>query len=150
MVRELRVLRVKTECGSCTDKCCSQPYDWVYLTARESARLEAASHVPEEEFVVMQQNPNTGHAFRTLNLPCRFLDDRTGRCNVYESRPLICRMFPFYVDPLTGQATLMPSECGENLLFPSPEANDGWRLTDFEEDVREWLAEFWRDALTKE
>jgi uncharacterized protein len=149
-MRELIELRLKTNCGSCVNKCCSQPYDWVYLTAQESSRLAAVSGVPEEEFTAKRQNSETGYVVRTLNLPCRFLDAQTGQCTVYESRPLGCRIYPFYVDPLTGAATLYPSECGDNLLFPSGDAEGGWRLMDFEADVRQWMVEFWDEVMVRE
>ena len=139
-MQELRELRVKTECGSCVHKCCSQPYDWVYLTLSEVSCLKLASGLTEEEFVVRRQNANTGYVFRTLNLPCRFLNSQTGQCTVYESRPLVCRLFPFYVEPLTGHATLLPAQCGVNLHFLPSYSDGGWRLIDLEEDARQWLS----------
>lgn len=149
-MKELVELRLKTNCSSCVNKCCSQPYDWVYLTSQESSRLEAASGIPEEEFMSKRRNAKTGDVFRTLNLPCRFLNAQTGQCTVYQSRPLACRLYPFYLDPLTGYASLYPSECGENLSFPPSELEGGWRLSDFEEDVRQWMVEFWDEGRIKE
>jgi Fe-S-cluster containining protein len=147
-MHDLATLKLKTDCGSCVHKCCSQPYDWVFLTAREISALEAASGLSEEGFVVERQNPNTGHAFRTLNLPCRFLDSNTGQCTVYESRPLVCRLFPFYIEPLTGHATLLPVQCGSNLQFlPYDSGDGGWRLSDSRESAQQWLAELWSEAL---
>ena len=148
-MRELRVLQIKTDCASCVNKCCSQPYDWVYLTPRETRRLKDASGIAPVEFMSKRQNPTTGHLVRTLDLPCRFLDSATGQCTVYASRPLACRMFPFYLDPLTGTATLYVAECGDNLLFPEGDGGDGWRLIDLEKDAHEWLVEFWNDIATK-
>jgi Fe-S-cluster containining protein len=145
----LRQLRLKTNCEACVHKCCSQPYDWVFLTVREAERLKKASGLSAEDFVVKRQNVNNGHVFLTLNLPCRFLDSKTGQCKVYESRPLVCRMFPFYPEPLTGDATLLPIQCGENLQFLSEHSLDGWGMMDFEDDVRRWLAEIWREAKTQ-
>lgn len=149
-MQSLRELRLKTNCGTCTNKCCSQPYDWVYLTSKEIYHLEVASSLPQEEFVVERRNTNTGHVFRTLNLPCRFLDQQTGKCKVYESRPLVCRLFPFYPEPLTGHATLMPAQCGDNLYFLPSDSDDGWRLIDLEEDTKKWLAELWREAVAND
>jgi Fe-S-cluster containining protein len=149
-MKELLELRLRTNCGACMNKCCSQPHDWVYLTSRESSRLAAVTGVREEEFVVKRRETGTGYMFRTLNQPCRFLDSRTGHCMVYESRPLMCRLFPFYVDPLTGNATLYSSECGDNLLFPPARAEEGWRLIDLKEDVGQWVSELWDDATVKE
>src|SRR5690348_12688270 len=116
-MKDLPTLRIKTNCASCVNKCCSQPYDWVCLTSRETARLEVASGVAAHEFVSERTNQTTGHVVKTLDLPCRFLDAATGQCTVYESRPLVCRLFPFHLDPLTASATLYPIECGDNLLF---------------------------------
>jgi Fe-S-cluster containining protein len=110
----------------------------------------AVSRVPEEEFMKKRRNANNGFVFRTLNLPCRFLDAQTGRCTVYESRPLACRIFPFSIDPLTGDATLYPSQCGDNLLFPPVNSEDGWQLMDFEEDARQWMEELWNEAMVRE
>lgn len=145
-MQSLRELRLKTQCSSCVHKCCSEPFDWVFLTSREITRLQAASGVPEEHFVVTRRNATTGHMFRTLDLPCRFLNTQTGECTVYESRPLVCRIFPFYPEPLTGDATLLPTQCGNNLAFLNPDSIEGWRLADFEADVRLWLTELWREA----
>jgi Fe-S-cluster containining protein len=147
---ELRELRLKVNCRSCVHKCCSQPYDWVFLTSQEISRLKTASGLSEEEFVTKRENSNNGHVFRTLNLPCRFLNSETGECRVYEARPLVCRLFPFYVEPLTGHATLLPVQCGANLQFlPFDSKDDGWRLIDFDEDARNWLAELWKEATPK-
>jgi uncharacterized protein len=148
-MQALRELRIKTSCASCVHKCCSQPYDWVFVTSREISRLKAASGLSEQEFVSNRRNEKTGHIFRTLNLPCRFLDSKTGQCRVYESRPLVCRLFPFYPEPLTGHATLLPVQCGNNLQFLSPKASDGWRLVDFEEETHQWLTELWEEALNQ-
>ena len=148
-MRELRELRVRTDCGSCVNKCCSQPYDWVYLTSAEISRLKTITGLVEDEFVVTRLNENTGHVFRTLDLPCRFLDSSTGRCNVYEVRPLVCRLFPFYPEPLTGHTTLMPAQCGENLHFVPDDVDGSWCLMNYEKDARQWLAELWNEALLK-
>lgn len=149
-MQDLRELRIKTNCDLCTNKCCSQPYDWVYLTARDIAGLETASALSEEEFAAKRRNANTGHIFRTLNLPCRFLDSQTGQCKVYDFRPLVCRLFPFYPEALTGNMTLLPSQCGANLVFLASNSGEGWCLKDVENDARRWLAELWDEAMVKE
>lgn len=145
-MKELKVLRLETNCESCMNKCCSHPNDWVYLTSEERSRLRDASGIPEKEFMAERQDSNSGYVFHTLNQPCPFLDAQTGNCTVYESRPLACRLFPFYVDPLTGYATLYSAECDDNMVFPPTDSEKGWRLIDFEEKVRRWMIEFWDEA----
>ena len=149
-MKSLRELRLKTNCSACVHKCCSEPYDWVYLTSQEIYQLTVASGLPENEFVVKRQNANTGHQFRTLDLPCRFLDSQTGQCKVYDFRPLVCRLFPFYPEPLTGHATLLPAQCGTNLQFLASDSDDGWQLSDLEEEAKRWLIELWNEAMVKE
>jgi Fe-S-cluster containining protein len=150
-MNELKQMKLNVNCRNCVNKCCSQPYDWVYLTTNEISILEKASGVPEQDFVTKRKNSATGHVFRTLNLPCRFLNPDTGECTVYESRPMVCQIFPFYLEPLTGDATLLPVQCGANLQIlslDSPEA--GWCLADSEEQASRWLAQLWRDAIKSE
>lgn len=142
----LRELKLRTNCGSCADKCCSQPYDWVYLTSREVSRLKIASALTEEEFVVSLRNEKTGHVFHALSLPCRFLDAGTGQCTVYEERPLVCRLFPFSVEPLTGVTTLARAQCGDNLDLLPADSDGGWCLVELEEDARQWFDELWEEA----
>jgi Fe-S-cluster containining protein len=124
----------------------------VFLTRDEISKLELASGLPEHEFVATRRNANTKHVFRTLNLPCRFLDAQTGRCNVYDSRPLVCQLFPFYLEPLTGHATLLPVQCGSNLRVIDSSSNTdvGWRLKDFEQTATKWLADLWTESEIKE
>jgi len=145
-MEQLRELRLQTDCHRCVHKCCSQPYDWVYLTSREISRISEASGLEEGEFVALRRNANTGHLFKTLNLPCRFLDEPSGRCNIYESRPLVCKLFPFYPEPLTGHATLLPVQCGDNLQFLPADTGHGWTLADHDEETREWLMDLWAEA----
>lgn len=148
-MKELLELKLRTNCESCVNKCCSQPHDHVYLSSRERSRLARISGLNEEEFTAARLDADTGYVFRTLNRPCRFLDADTGRCMIYESRPLACRLFPFYVDPLTGDVTLSPSECGENLIFPQV-GEGGWRLIDLKEEARQWVGELWDEVVVKE
>lgn len=146
---DIQTLKLKTNCAQCVQKCCSQPYDWVYLTHREVDRLKDASGLAESDFVTERRNSATEHVFQTLNLPCRFFEKGTGRCAVYEARPLICQIFPFYPEPLTGDVTLLPVQCGTNLELLPPDAPHGWRVIDFEADLREWLKEFWTEASAR-
>ena len=139
-------LRLRTDCSNCINKCCSEPYDWVYLTTREIERLEYATGLPAAEFVDVIENP-AGFRLRVLNLPCRFLD-ANGRCSVYEARPLVCRVFPFYPEPFAGTATLLPAQCGDNLHFVT-DPNEGWALSDHAIATAEWLSDLWREALVE-
>jgi Fe-S-cluster containining protein len=149
MSRTLHQLRVSTNCRACTSKCCSQPYDWVYLTDREVDRIARRTGLQPSEFSLEQENPHGGATLRMLMLPCQFLSPEHGTCNIYEDRPLVCRLFPFYPEAMTGTVALLPAQCGDNLTVHSPESNAGWGLVDFEDTIDTWLHELWADSFSR-
>lgn len=149
MSQSIKKLRLSTACDACGSKCCSQPYDWVYLTEAEVAEIQGLTGLESDAFSSVQANRHAETAFRVLNLPCRFLDLPTGKCTIYESRPLVCRMFPFYPEPLTGHATLLPAQCGNNLFFHEAGSTAGWTLQDYDAEIGEWLPTLWSEAAER-
>lgn len=144
-VESIRRVRVRTCCLSCTDKCCSQPYDWVYLTEAEIAALEVKSKLDRSKFVSLKHNLETGERFSVLELPCAFLSSG-GKCTVYDARPLVCRAFPFYPDPLSGTWTFLPTQCGGNLLLARRNDTKGWGIGDFDQVISRWLRQLRSEA----
>lgn len=142
-------LRVRTQCRTCAKKCCSQPYDWVHLTSREAGVLSTASGLPVSEFTELHRNEATGGVFQLLNLPCRFYSETDGTCSVYEARPLVCRLFPFYPEPLTGRIELIVAQCGSNLEFLSPVAREGWTATEYVAIIADWVRTIWRESTLR-
>ena len=149
MSQTIRDLKISTDCASCMDKCCSQPYDWVYLSETEVSTLVQKTGRPESDFTVQQSNPATGAAFKVLNLPCTFFDERSGKCTVHEVRPLICELFPFYPDPMTGQAMFYPAQCGPLLQIHPLDSEVGWNLARYETDIQNWIRAIWAEALSR-
>lgn len=138
-------LRVNTDCGACSEKCCTLPYDFVYMTEAEMDALSAATGLTRDEFVTNNLNPSSGYIVPTLNLPCRFLNEQTGECGVYEVRPLVCRLFPFYPDPFAGQVAFYPAQCGSHLKTGLP-ADEGWSARDYGSRIRAWADQIWKEA----
>ena len=149
MSKAISQLRLSTNCQSCTNKCCSEPYDWVYLTEAEQTAIERRTGLLPDDYSDIRENQHGGVAFRVLNLPCRFLNGKTGDCTIYESRPLVCRVFPFYPEPLTGHATLLPAQCRDNLVFHPVDSSHGWALQDYGPEIAEWLASLWSEAKSR-
>lgn len=145
IMKTIQEIRVATNCGNCLNKCCSQPFDWVYLTEAEIQRIEQATGRDRSEFVVERRNPTNGFTFKTLDLPCKFLASE-GTCSVYDARPLICQLYPIYADPLTGHACLLPALCGDNLDILPGNAALGWSVGEFESTFQAWLKSLWREA----
>jgi Fe-S-cluster containining protein len=144
---ELSEIRLRTNCAACINKCCSQPLDWVYVTEREIRMLEEASGVARDAFIEPIQNKINGLTFNTLRLPCQFLDQE-GRCGVYEARPLICRLFPFYPDPLVAKLMFLPAECGDRITFLATEETEGWSASDYSVEIEAWFAAIWSEAAS--
>jgi len=142
----IRDVYIHTDCSACENKCCSQPYDWVYLTSDEVGRLSSLSGLTESAFVSEQVNRNTGYRFRVLSLPCMFLDPKSGACTVYENRPLICRTFPLYPEPLTGNVCLLPAQCGPHLTVLGERTAGSLTVDDFTPDIVNWLKTLWDEA----
>lgn len=138
--------RITTQCSECEDKCCTQPYDWVYLTNIEIDKISKTTGLQPSEFTTAEKNPATGDEFKLLMLPCCFYESSTGLCTVHQVRPLVCRLFPVYPEPITGTAMLMSSQCGERLKFLPQDSSDGWSLADHQLDIKRWLRDFWAEA----
>lgn len=145
---ELSDIRLRTDCATCVNKCCSQPLDWVYVTEHEIRKIEAESGVSRDKFIEPIRNDINGLTFQTLQLPCQFLDE-TGRCGVYESRPLICRLFPFYPDPLVAKLMFLPAECGDRITFLNADEKEGWSAGDYRDEIAAWFTAIWSEAASR-
>lgn len=49
-------------------------------------------------------------AYKKLQLPCVMLDTKTNQCMAYEIRPIPCRTYMSYSDPLLCKENLLPKE----------------------------------------
>jgi len=145
---DLAQIRLQTNCSACVNKCCSQPLDWVYVTEAEIVKLEDASGVFRGEFIEQIRNEINGLMFQTLRLPCYFLDAEE-QCSVYDSRPLICRLFPFYPDPLVAKLMFLPAECGDRITFVDSDSKEGWSASDYQDDIAKWFAKIWSEAALR-
>ncbi len=85
-----------TQCGQCCRR--RGPYAHVYITEDELEAL--AAHLGDDVAAVRQRYTfRDEFGYRQLRFQadaCVFLDTATGRCRVYEARPLQCRTFPFW------------------------------------------------------
>jgi Fe-S-cluster containining protein len=91
--------RISWTCTRC-GRCCMDVEDWdrrVLLLGKDVRRLEATGekgfHTPAHEgrFVAV---------IKKRGGRCVFLDE--DGCRVYDARPLLCRMYPFYVERQGG------------------------------------------------
>ena len=106
---ELRLPYCRGSGGFC-DRCC-----WgteMPLTEEDVARLESLGF-RREEFSVVK---DVVRVLRNVDGHCFFLDPSTGRCRVYEHRPLGCRLYPLVYVP--GVGVDLDPECPASRLLP--------------------------------
>ena len=90
---------LRFECTAC-GKCCTNrgEYAYVYVSPRElrdlAELLELEPEVFEARYTFVDDDGWTQLGVR--DGACVFLDPATGRCGVYEARPVQCRTFPFW------------------------------------------------------
>jgi Fe-S-cluster containining protein len=57
-----------------------------------------------------KEDPDFKRKYRMLDLPCPLLDLTTNSCQAYEVRPIPCRTYVNYLDPLLCEENRMPKE----------------------------------------
>jgi len=96
-------------CSDCSgDSCCAviRPGGTIeppFLTAADMASIMAETGLQPEVFSERKKNPSTGADIYFLKVDpgrrtgCMFMNEHNGRCGIYETRPVDCRLFPLDV-----------------------------------------------------
>ena len=90
-------------CGRCCNPNPNRPGSpGVEVFEAELDAISAASHIPMEKLLKMttkgadaQSGPNTREPTRWLPLPCPFRNRAEQRCEIHQSNPVVCRLYPF-------------------------------------------------------
>jgi Fe-S-cluster containining protein len=82
----LRLLTSQPECDTC--RLCEENVGLVYLLRDEISRAANAGAM------VVASADEKGYIERTHHGWCGCFDAATGRCRIYDSRPLCCRIYP--------------------------------------------------------
>jgi len=131
---------VNVNCASCETKACCQYRGWkVFFLAEDRdavARIYGEEKASQIKEFYGRQN---GQPVYAVTLPCPFFDSASGQCNVYQARPLVCRVFPIEIEPITGAYYVDQAVCPErnNVVF-NPDI--------VQIDVKEWCAKFWQSS----
>jgi|GEM_PF-1907417 len=80
-------------CVESCDACCRRA-EGVALTESDRKRLSRCR--PGLDFAEPREHPVFPYRLKTVNRACLFLNER-GRCSVYTSRPLLCRLYPLQI-----------------------------------------------------
>jgi Fe-S-cluster containining protein len=72
-----------------------------YLVPSEVSVIEAMTGTGKDIFVEERMNPITGNTVSFVSPAeghgCRFHDAGSGKCNIYDARPIDCRLYPLDV-----------------------------------------------------
>lgn len=143
----IRNIKINTQCAKCHAKCCHRTHDYVYLIPEEVEALAKCTGQRPQIFALTVVNKYLRASFRILRFPCTFFDLQTGMCTIYEHRPLICRLFPFCLDPTSAEIIFEPWQCGANLAILPKDAVQGWSLDEYVHQIERWYMSFWQDAI---
>jgi Fe-S-cluster containining protein len=81
--------------------------DAPYLLPDDITAIAETTGLNEDEFVEHRVNTITGNAVSFVKTPesvgCRFHDVKSGRCNIYNARPLDCRLYPLDIMLIDGR-----------------------------------------------
>ncbi len=111
-------------CEGCNDHCCNKVkpngrIEVPILLSGEVKKIEALSKENKNKFSILKKGLGKGvRAIRTDSKGCYFY--RHGKCDIYDARPLDCRIFPFDIIENDGRLTLI----GYKSLSPFPLSKD--------------------------
>ncbi len=125
-------------CMSCTDKCCTQPYVKIPLTAKEAEIVRGLGYDTEEErgLILMPSN----------HWGCEAYNDCTGKCDIYTEKPGFCSLYPVKIaaiaeplgiyDAVRNRPVVIKVNCKLGKAMQASEINTG-RISDDLWDVLE-------------
>jgi hypothetical protein len=87
-----RMMEEHYPCGRCGG-CCHQ--DNILILEEDAKEIAKLLGLPPDEFKTKYMRRMEDEWFLKQGRPCPFLDEEHERCNIYQVRPKICRMFPY-------------------------------------------------------
>lgn len=102
-VQAIRVERSWWPCQRGCDHCCRHLAHLPELSAAEWERVDAAiAQLPSSERAIVEQQINlllqqTAEQPSSSSFVCPYLNEPEGACRIYDSRPIACRTYGFFV-----------------------------------------------------
>ncbi len=111
------------ECG----KCCYQ--ELITLLPEEIDRVSSASGIPLGDFMSSYVGiAEDGRMMLLKTNPCTFLDDE-GKCSIWESRPQVCKDFPYLVSTFMSRVYLAIVNEDADILEMIDYMDESWPCT---------------------
>jgi len=135
---------VDVQCASCEKKgCCTYPGWKVFFTAEERRRVGEQYGDDEADKIKEFYGRSNGQSVYAVTLPCPFFERHSGKCRIYQERPLACRVFPVEIEPITGATYLDQAVC--------PERHAAKVNADLVQiNVKKWCEQFWQASSKQE
>lgn len=98
--------QTQKDCENCRKKCCST--EPVFLTQYDIKRINKKTALLESKFVIEKVGYEKNiKLMRYKKGTCIFFDKKSGKCKIYEFRPLDCQLFPLDIDLRNGKYFLI-------------------------------------------
>src|SRR5690348_6892280 len=135
---------IDIDCSTCEKKGCCTFQGWRVFFLTEEKELVAKLYGEEQSGKIGQfQARKNGLPVLAVTLPCPFFDPADGSCKIYEARPLVCRIFPLELEPVTGIVYLDQAVC--------PKRHDAKFNPELVQiAVKEWSDKFWQVSPKEE
>jgi Fe-S-cluster containining protein len=129
---------IDVDCAACETKGCCTFQGWKVFFLQEEKDLVARLYGEGQAEKISQFQPrNNGSPAFAVTLPCPFFDPLKGACNIYNARPLVCKIFPVELEPVTGVIYLDQAVCPKR-----HEAKFSPELVQIA--ARDWCDKFWQ------
>jgi len=135
---------VQIDCASCEKKGCCTYSGWkVFFLQEERDRVAALYGDAAAAEINQFYGRQNGKPVYVVTLRCPFFESSSGRCQIYEARPLACRIFPVELEPITGSTYLDQAVCPKRT-----EAKVDLNLVQI--SVKEWCDKFWQTSVKQQ
>ncbi|MGH7771418.1 MAG: YkgJ family cysteine cluster protein [Candidatus Binatia bacterium] len=135
---------VEVDCAGCEQRGCCTFRGWkVFFLSEERERVALLYGDQEASKIAEFQSRKNGSPVYAVTLPCPFFEKDSGLCRVYDARPLVCRLFPLELEPITESLYLDQAVCPKRM-----EAKYSLELIQI--DVKQWCDRFWQTSGKKE
>lgn len=134
---------VEVDCSSCPEKCCTYRGWKIFFIEEERAKVAELYGEDTAAKIDIFKSRKGGSSIYAVTLPCPFFDSESGNCGIYEARPLICKIFPMELEPITGSVYMDQRVCPKRT-----EAKVQVVLVQIAVD--EWCEKFWNASPKKQ
>ena len=129
---------ISVDCASCEKKGCCTFSGWkVFFLAEERERVANVYGEDQASKINEFYSRRNGLPIYAITLPCPYFDNGSGFCKIYDARPLVFRLFPVEIEPITGATYIDRAVC--------PKTEEMKTVSEFVQlDVKNWCERFWQ------